>query len=278
MTLPEFQTGGLATADGAVKPFVMIGSGAQAMVIVPGAADGLVTCAEIGLYLAWHYRHRAEDCRLLILSRRDPLPADFGPERHALDMIATVQALGWGAAVWECVSMGGPIGQQAAILRPDLVRGLILSSSCDHLAPKTARAFRQWLSIVDNAGPGAVWSLLEPKYRPPAEVISKVDEEVVPRGPFRDGERFRRLLEELADFDQRGLLGRITRPVLVIGGSDDRIVPAEVQREMAARIPGAALELFAGYGHFNDMENPAYEKSVRRFVRQVSGSESEAGG
>jgi len=90
MPLPTFQAGLLPAADGAVKPFVTIGTGPLAMVVVPGAADGLRTCVEVALYLAWFYRHRAEQCRVLILSRRDPLPAVFGIERHADDMIRTI--------------------------------------------------------------------------------------------------------------------------------------------------------------------------------------------
>ena len=45
----------------------------------------------------------------------------------------------------------------------------------------------------------------------------------------------------------------------------------EVQRGMAARIPASCLELCPGYGHFNDMENPAYEECVERHLQAVFG-------
>jgi len=64
-------------------------------------------------------------------------------------------------------------------------------------------------------------------------------------------------------------MSRIACPTLVIGGADDRAVPAEIQRQMAARIPAAFLELCPGFGHFNDTENPAYEEHVQRFAKRA---------
>jgi pimeloyl-ACP methyl ester carboxylesterase len=129
------------------------------MVVVPGAADGLRTCVDVALYLAWFYRERAACCRILILSRRQPLPAGFGVAGHAADMIRTVEELGFGPAVWECLSAAGPIGQLVALQRPDLMRGLILSSSYDHISPKTQRTLQQWLNIAQHAG--IAFSLIE---------------------------------------------------------------------------------------------------------------------
>jgi pimeloyl-ACP methyl ester carboxylesterase len=266
--LPSFEAGHLRDADGAERPYVLIGSGTTPMVVVPGAADGLRTCAQVALYLAWFYRERAERCRILILSRRQPLAAGFGVARHAADMIRTIEELNFGPAIWECLSAAGPIGQVVAVERPDLVRGLILSSSYDHVSPKTHRTLNQWLNIARQAaGLEAFSSLIEHKYRPPPEVLAELDPSLLPKlsGPG-DSQRLERVLEELFDLDQRALVSRIQCPTLVIGGEDDKAVPADVQREMAGRIPGAVLQLAPGFGHFNDMENPEYQQDVERFA------------
>ncbi len=268
--LPEFQTGHLSEPDGAVKPYVTIGTGPLPMVVVPGAADGLVTCVDVALYLAWFYRHRAASCRLLILSRREPIPESFGLEQHAEDMIRTVEELRFGPAVWECISAAGPIGQRVAVKRPDLVPGLILSSTYDYADYRTRKVFQQWLSLAEQAGGDLLWSMLEPKYRPPQDVLSQVDPALLPSASrLRDAGRLKQILLELLDLDQRALVPQITSATLVIGGQDDRVVPAEVQRQMAARIPGSCLELCPGYGHFNDMENPAYQQIVERHLQAV---------
>jgi len=269
--LPPFQTGRLSEPDGSVRPYVAIGGGPTPMVVIPGAADGLRTCVDVALYLAWFYRRRAEHCRILIMSRRQPLPEGFGVARHAEDMIRTVEELEFGPAVWECLSAAGPIGQLAAVQRPDLVRGLILSSSYDHVSPKTKRTPQQWLNIAQQAaGIEAFSALIEQKYRPPVEVMAQIDPALWPPAEAAgDCQRLTNVLTELFELDQRELVSRIQCPTLVIGGEDDKAVPAEVQRDMAARISGALLHLAPGFGHFNDMENPSYQQDVERFAQRV---------
>ncbi len=51
-------------------------------------------------------------------------------------------------------------------------------------------------------------------------------------------------------------LGGIGVPSLVITGDDDRIVPLEKSRELAARIPGAELAVLAACGHLPHEERP----------------------
>jgi pimeloyl-ACP methyl ester carboxylesterase len=273
MILPPFHAGKLHSPDGATKPYVTIGEGRCSMVVVPGAADGLRTCVDVAVYLAWFYRKRAGHSRLLILSRREPIPPQFGVERHAFDMADTVDELGWGPAVWECLSAAGPIGQHVAVLRPDLVHGLVLSSTYDHTSDRTRKVLSQWSSLAKQpGGEAAFWETLEQKYRPPAEVLAQVPADRLPAASSREPDRLQRILEELLDLDLRALVLQIACPTLVIGGANDRTVPSNVQQEMAARIPGSQLELYPGFGHFNDMDNPGYEPRVQRFVKELVGA------
>jgi pimeloyl-ACP methyl ester carboxylesterase len=270
MSLPEFRADHIELAPGTIQPYVLIGGGTTPMIVVPGAADGLRTCTDVAVYLAWFYRERVKDCRLLILSRREPLPADFGVEQHAEDMLSAVERLGFGPAVWECLSAAGPIGQRAATKRPDLVRGLILSSSYDHVTGKLKKSLERWLEIARQGGTSdPFWSVIEPKYRPPADLIAQLDPALLQGAATpRSAERFDNLLTPLLDLDQRSLVTQISCPTLVVGGEDDRSVPAEAQREMAQRISGAQLKLYPGFGHFNDMENPEYQPLVTQFAQK----------
>jgi len=54
--------------------------------------------------------------------------------------------------------------------------------------------------------------------------------------------------------DRRDLLGGIKYPVAVVFGEDDRATPAEVNREMAAAIPGAVSLGIQHCGHFAPLE------------------------
>jgi pimeloyl-ACP methyl ester carboxylesterase len=61
----------------------------------------------------------------------------------------------------------------------------------------------------------------------------------------------------LARPDASGLLPDIRCPALVLCGEDDAWAPAPRHREMAARIPGAVLELIPECGHMCTLERPA---------------------
>jgi pimeloyl-ACP methyl ester carboxylesterase len=39
---------------------------------------------------------------------------------------------------------------------------------------------------------------------------------------------------------------------------------------MAERIPNSQLQLFPSFGHFNDMDNPAYQPFVARYAQRVA--------
>ena len=86
-----------------------------------------------------------------------------------------------------------------------------------------------------------------------------------PRAP----ERFERLLTALLSLDNRDILPRIGCPTLVIGGEDDRVIEAKVQREMAQLIPNSRLKMYPGYGHGNSFVNPDYPHQVASFLQEV---------
>jgi 3-oxoadipate enol-lactonase len=256
---------------GARKPYVIIGNGPTPLVIVPGSADGLRTAVDVAPYLAWFYRDQVSKYRILVLSRREPIPPEYGVERHADDMLRTVESLAWPPAVWSCLSAGGPIGHWAAAKRPDLVRGLILSSAPHHVVGRTRTALEAWLAMIRQEGSERMWTMIEPKYRPPDDVLPPGEDPVraLMAAPHYQN-RFEHLLLELFDLDHRELLSRVRCPALVIAGEKDRVVPAESQREMASLLPQGQFVLCPGYGHFNDMENPDYQVHVDQFMERFS--------
>ena len=271
ISLPPYHRDKLVEPDGAIKPYVTIGEGAVPLVVVPGSADGLRTAFDVAPYLAWFYRQRVSKYRLLVLSRREPIPPDYTSENHADDMLQTVEALGWGPAVWECLSGGGPIGQCAAAKRPDLVRGLILTSSPYHAVGRVRSSLEGWLAMArELEGPERVWSMLEGKYRPPSDVLPAGEDplKTLSAAPHYPNRLERILLEQL-ELDHRELLPRIACPVLVLAGEKDRVVPPQSQREMAALLPRGRFILSAGFGHFHDMDDPAYHDHVDQFMKEI---------
>jgi len=268
MDLPEFHRGAVQESDGAIKPYVTVGDGPMPMVIVPGAVDGFRTAVDMAIYIAWFYRRRCRDFRLLVLSRREPIPPGYRIDEHARDMIRTAEALDWGPAVWECLSAGGPIGQSVAAQRPDLVRGLILSSAMHHAAGRTRTMLERWLTIAaENGSANVLFSPIEYKYRPPESVLSADQRsELKARKTRVYPGRLKRMLQPLVDLDHRDLVPRIVCPTLIVTGGKDRIVSVKLQQDMARRMANARQRICPGFGHFNDLENPDYHGLVGEFA------------
>jgi len=284
MLFPRPTSGRLTTPDGAQIPYTKIGDGPLPVVLIPGVNDGLdtVDTASATTLLTWFYHKRGRGQRLLSLSRRQPILPGYSAEQHAEDLLWAIEQLQWGSTFIECLSAGGPIGQWMGIKGPNLVRGLILSSCPHYVNEHTRDLCQHWIRQAQHCQWAALrWSLmyytftpnswfqtfdpfvetfwLSPLTRPFLDLIRK------PRYP----ERFERLVTPLLYLDNRDILPCISCPTLVIGGKEDRVIDASVQREMAQLIPNSRLKLYPGYGHGNSFENPDYPKEVERFLQEV---------
>lgn len=72
--------------------------------------------------------------------------------------------------------------------------------------------------------------------------------------------------------DGRPRLSAITQPTLVLAGAHEQVCPLDVQHEIAASIPGAALHLIEDAGHFAPLENPeAVALHMARWLAASSG-------
>jgi pimeloyl-ACP methyl ester carboxylesterase len=271
MIIPHYSKGHLTTPDGARLSYVMIGTGLISVTVIPGAGDGLTTVEDSARRLALYYRARAASYRILALSRRQPIPPGYRMDQHADDMIWAWERLNWGPTILECNSAGGPVGQWMAVKWPDLVRGLILSCTLHYTPEHTRRIIEHWYVLARQRRWRELnWSSIEYTFTPRMVARYRLARPFLfLLGGPRDPERLERVLEPLLTLDNRPILPRITCPALVIGGADDKVIPAEVQREMAELIPDSRLKLYPGYGHGNDQENTQYNVEVERFAREV---------
>ena len=112
--MPGYRKGCLRLPDGDRIPYLTLGDGPVSVIYIPGAGDGLSTITDAALRLAFYFRKRLSSYRMLLLSRRQPIPRSFTIEQHADDCLWAVERLGWEPLVVECNSAGGPIGQWIA--------------------------------------------------------------------------------------------------------------------------------------------------------------------
>jgi pimeloyl-ACP methyl ester carboxylesterase len=78
------------------------------------------------------------------------------------------------------------------------------------------------------------------------------------------------LIKAYRDFDVRQLLGEIHVPVLVVGGTEDRITVYKASEHLAANLPNARLVTLEGCGHMSMVEKHAeVNELIDRFLAEV---------
>ena len=186
-----------------------------------------------------------------------------------LDVLGIPQAHVCGA------SMGGMVAQQLAARHPKKVKSLTLmmtSSGARRLPGPSMKVRGALLSRPDD--PKSVDSVIahyvrlykligSPGY--PASddyLLQRLGQSV--RRSYRPRGTARQLSAIAADGDRSALLSQIRVPTRVLHGLADPLVPVAAGHDLAAKIPGAKLDLVEGMGH--DLPVPLWP----RFIAAIS--------
>jgi aminoacrylate hydrolase len=241
----------VTTADGAVLQAVREGSG-PALVLVSGLGGTAGFWAESAAVLAGRCEVIRFDQRGIGGSTRGTAACDIA--QLARDVLAVLDA----AQIERCTllghSTGGCIAQSLAAQAPDRLSRLILSATWLKPSRYMTGLFttRRMMLEQDPASYAAMGAILA---FPPdwLEANWTHYESAVARAPATAAERevVRERIDALLAFDGSGSASAVaTLPTLVLGAADDMIVPAFLQRDLAAALPGSELILLEGAGHF----------------------------
>jgi 3-oxoadipate enol-lactonase len=189
--------------------------------------------------------------------------ADYGDDAAAL-----LDALGWGPVPVVGVSFGGMVAQELALRHPDRVSALVLCCTSAGGAggasyplheltslPEEQRIVRQ-LEISDLRR-DADWRRQHPDQFQRLQALTRAS---VRADRNETGAALQ--LGARAGHDTWARLPEIAVPVLVAGGRYDGIAPVANQEALAARIPGAELQLFEGGHLFMIQDRNAYPAIV----------------
>jgi 3-oxoadipate enol-lactonase len=169
-------------------------------------------------------------------------------------------------------SFGGMVAQELALTHPARVRSLILAAT--HAGPsRKIRADRRQSKVPKDRPYLALYSEAFARVHPDhvAEDILVASQH--PQAPHAG----RRQWEAMQGFDSYDRLPTIGASVLVLQGTDDRLVSVENARMLAERIPGAELVLLEGAGHVYHSEQPeAADGAVLRFLERIDRMEGAA--
>ncbi len=199
----------------------------------------------------------------------------------AADTAGLLDALGIDRAHICGASMGGMIAQRLAAQMPERVKSLTLmmTSSGSRRLPGPSLKVRAAM-ISRPKEPRRIESIVEhyvnlygligsPGFPATKDYLRERFTRSVTRS-YRPAGTARQMLAIAADGDRSDLLARLRPPTHVIHGAADPLVPVPAGRDLAARIPGATLDVIGGMGH--DLPRELWP----RFVTGIAGAAARA--
>jgi pimeloyl-ACP methyl ester carboxylesterase len=200
----------------------------------------------------------------------------FTTEAMADDAVSVLDAAGVDRVHVYGISLGGMVAQQLALRRPERVRALVLGAT--HAGglrirwpdPEVLAFFRRRLHMRHEE---AAWGSVPFNYgeRCRREHPERIDEDIAQRlaNPF-SVQAYQAQMWAASLHNCYGRLQRIAAPTLVVHGTEDRVIPVENGRMLAARIPGAQLLELEGTGHLYPTEAPEVDEQIAEFLRKHS--------
>jgi 3-oxoadipate enol-lactonase len=213
-------------------------------------------------------------CRVLRYDTRghggsDAPAGAYTLEQLADDAVGLMDELGIEKVHWIGISMGGMIGQQLALARPDRLHSLVLSSTA---AVMGAEAQPVWQDRIDRArGKGMEALVAETLERwfstaflqrrsPAVEAIEQQIRSTPVEGFIGCSEAIRRL----STLDR---LGQIHLPALIIVGEDDPGTPVSASEAIHQRLAGSQLEIIPAVRHLCNIEaQEVFNKLLLAFI------------
>ncbi len=188
---------------------------------------------------------------------------DRGVTDLAADAVALLDHLRVGKAHVLGTSLGGFVAQELALLRPDLVDRLVLvGTSYGSGGPETMSpwALADMIGSPSLNAERAVRQGLETATSEAYRAGNPEEFERVVSWRLADSPSLSTYYEQMragARFDLSRDVGRITSPVLVIHGAEDRFVPVANAAALKEEIPGARLRVLEDAGHLVFIERYA---------------------
>ena len=246
---------------------ISFGKGEKPLVMIQGLNTSSIKGSS--LMLAYMYRIFGKKYRVYLFDRRKDLYDGITVRDFARDIALSMDDLGLSSADVLGVSQGGMIAQYLAIDRPDLVRKLVLAVTASRSNSKINDAIEKWVSLSEQREWGKlVRDMAERMYSdsylkrykifmPLLAIVQK------PKDPMR----FSMLSKACLTCDAYRELERIECPVLVLGGSEDKIVGEEASIEISKKL-NCDIYIYKGLGHALYEEAKDFNSRVLAFFEK----------
>jgi pimeloyl-ACP methyl ester carboxylesterase len=180
-----------------------------------------------------------------------------------------MEALGIARASLVGVSMGGMIAQHFAADYPQMLEKLVLVVTCARPNSILLESLEEWTDCVRRNDHTALMEsnvrriYSDSYYRKNRWMIPVTGKLTKPKSY----DRFLTQAEACRSHDAYDRLISIQAPTLVMGGQQDHALGGEASREIAARIPGAELQMYPQWGHSLYEEYKDFLLAVTEFLK-----------
>ena len=250
--------------------YIRFGAGERILVMLPGLGDGLRSMKGTALPMAFMYREFARDFTVYAFSRKNALPEGYTTHDMARDQAEAMEQLGIQKADIFGVSMGGMIAQYLAIDYPERVNKLILTVTSARPNPILTESIEEWVSCAMRDDHTALMDsnvrriYSDGYYRKNKWMVPIMGKLTKPKSY----DRFYVQADACLTHDAYESLNQIQAPTLVIGGEKDISLGGDASREIAEKMPGAELRMYAQWGHGLYEEAKDFNQVVLNFLRK----------
>jgi 3-oxoadipate enol-lactonase len=241
--------------DGIALRYELSGNGDRTLVLVHEMGGSLESWDDVVPRFAGLRRVLRYDTRGAGMSQK--VRGELGIDTMAADIIALIDALGiTGKVALAGIAVGGAIALHFAARYPERTSAVVVGSPATGIAPDRRAAALERVAQVEATGMAlAVESSMLNGYAPELRGDIRRFERFQARWLGNDPASYATIWRMLAGTDMQDELTRLRCPVLVIGGSLDRVRPPPLAEAVAKAIPGARYtELRTG--HYMAVQTP----------------------
>jgi pimeloyl-ACP methyl ester carboxylesterase len=173
------------------------------------------------------------------------------------------------------LSLGGAVAQHLALDHPGLVRSLCLVSSFARQGARQRELLRAWRAIYARVDlvtfyrQANTWLFSDAFFERPRN-LENVLRYVAATPRPQEPDAYARQVEAALTHDTRARLPALRLPVLVVAGEQDMLAPLRLQRELAAAIPEARMEIIPGAAHSLNLERQIdFNRQLHGFLHEV---------
>jgi 3-oxoadipate enol-lactonase len=198
-----------------------------------------------------------------------PGSGDYSFESQADDVVALMDHLGIPRAALVGISVGGEIAQVAAARHPRRIDQLILASTACYTDPTRATLWETRIQEAGKLGMSGIAAATASRWfseRFAAQNSTVIEwcRQCVAQTQLVSYVGLARVIQGM---DLRPMLGTISCPTLVLCGDQDHNTGPKTAHVLVGLIPHATLSIFAGSGHFPNIEVPGeFNRAVAGFI------------